>query len=275
MTQSQGFLRKMATELSEPVQYSLVLGEQLVPLNEWVGKQVRLKFTGNIECVACHKAIKKSYQRGYCYPCTQRLASCDMCILKPEKCHYDRGTCREPLWGQTHCMQPHIVYLANSSGIKVGITRESQVPTRWIDQGAIQALPIFRVQTRYQSGLIEVYLSQHLADKTNWRKMLQGQVEKQDLNLKRDELLPEIAAGIQEIAGQFDFGAIEMLTAEEVVEISYPVEVHPEKVKSLNFDKVPEIEATLQGIKGQYLLFDTGVINIRNFGGYEVEFSAN
>jgi len=190
--------------------------------------------------------------------------------MKPETCHYDAGTCREPEWGESFCMQDHIVYLANSSGVKVGITRVNQMPTRWIDQGAIQALPIFRVKTRYQSGLVEVMFKSHVSDRTDWRKMLKGFNEPVDLIAKRDELLTLCQDELSVLQQRFGEQAITPLLDDQALEITYPVQSYPEKVKSHNFDKTPEISGVLQGIKGQYLLLDTGVLNIRKFSGYHI-----
>ncbi len=270
-----GNLRKMATCLDELIKYWLLLGQERIFLNEHLGTDISLIHTGKINCVACGIAIKKSYQTGYCFSCAKKLAQCDLCILKPELCHHHKGTCRESAWGNQHCFVPHIVYIANSSGVKVGITRESQVPTRWIDQGAVQALPIIRTQSRYQAGLIEKLFIQFVSDKTNWRKMLQGNIEQVTLTAIRDELFANTAKQLQIIAAQFNFGDIELLTAEKCVDINYPVLKYPEKIVSLNFNKTVEIAGILLGIKGQYLIFDHGVLNIRSFSGYEIEFSRN
>jgi hypothetical protein len=164
--------------------------------------------------------------------------------------------------------------LANSSGVKVGITRGSQVPTRWIDQGATQAMPIFRVKSRYQAGLIEDRLREHVADRTHWQKMLKGNSEAVDLEQIRDEIIAKSESGISEIEQKFGLLAIQRLYHQKVVDINFPVLEFPEKVKSLNFDKQPIVEGVLQGIKGQYLILDTGVINIRKFTAYNVQFSA-
>ncbi|MDH5546934.1 MAG: DUF2797 domain-containing protein [Gammaproteobacteria bacterium] len=263
----------MAVTLSDPVQYSLRLGDELVSLNPHIGKHISLIHTGNIFCTACGRKTKKSFGQGYCFPCTQKLAECDICIVRPEKCHYDQGTCREPEWAEKHCMQAHVVYLANASGLKVGITRQSQIPTRWIDQGAQQAMPIIRAATRFQVGLIEDGLKAFIADKTDWRKMLKNDTEERDLCQARDELLEQGGAVIDAVMTRFP-GAIEILENQEVVTIQYPVTEYPTKISSLNFDKTPEVGGTLQGIKGQYLIFDTGVINMRKFTGYEIGFKA-
>lgn len=270
----RGHLRKMRNQLGSPVRYQLPLDEQLVDLNACLGQTIRLHYQGEIACAHCGRLTKKSYNQGFCFVCMRTLAQCDLCILKPETCHYAAGTCREPEWGEANCMQPHIVYLANTSGLKVGITRQSQVPTRWIDQGATQALPICRVQTRLQSGKMEVILKQHVADKTDWRKMLKGVSMPADLPSERDRLAAECATEIEGLSEEFGPGAIELLPAEAPVDIEYPVLEYPDKVKSLNFDKQPQVEGRLLGIKGQYLMLDTGVINIRKFGSYLVDFDA-
>ncbi len=269
----QGQLKKMHTRLNSPVQYDLPLGDQSIALNPLIGKAINLTYTGHIFCVHCNRSIKKSFNQGYCYPCFISLAQCDMCIMKPETCHYEAGTCREPAWGETFCFQPQIVYLANSSGIKVGITRKTQIPTRWIDQGAVQALPIYKVQSRYAAGLIEVVCARHVSDKTSWQQMLKNHGESIDLAAKRDELVTICKAELTEIARHFGQQTIEFLTEESIVDIHFPVDSYPVKIKSFNFDKNPEVSGVLHGIKGQYLLLDTGVINIRKFSGYVVEFS--
>ncbi len=272
-----GYTKKMRARLdldtSKPVQYELLLGEQLVELNSLIGKPIKLTYTGKIACIHCNKVIKKSFNQGYCYPCFISLAQCDMCIMKPETCHYDAGTCREPAWGEEFCFKPHIVYLANSSGIKVGITRQTQIPTRWIDQGAVQALPIFKVQSRYISGLIEIIIAKHVSDKTSWQQMLKSKAEFVDLISKRDELVAVCATELAEISQRFGMHAVEFLGNESILDIHFPVDTYPVKVKSFNLDKNPEVAGVLHGIKGQYLLLDTGVINLRKYTGYEIDFS--
>ena len=269
----QGLLNKMHARLESTVQYELPLSDQRIALNPLLGKAIKLTFTGNIRCVHCNRTIKKSFNQGYCYPCFISLAQCDMCIMKPETCHYEAGTCREPSWGEEFCFKPHIVYLANSSGIKVGITRQTQIPTRWIDQGAVQALPIFKVQSRYMAGLIEIAIAKHVSDKTSWQQMLKNHVDPLDLADKRDELVSKCDVELTEIIKRFGLQAIEFLVDESSVDICFPVDTYPVKIKSFNLDKNPEVCGILQGVKGQYLLLDTGVINIRKFSGYEVEFA--
>ncbi|WAJ40005.1 DUF2797 domain-containing protein [Pseudomonas sp. GOM7] len=270
MELGRGSLSKMKAHLEAPVQYAFRLGDEEVPVNPLVGKQLRLEYLGAIHCSHCGRKTKTSFSQGYCYPCMQKLAQCDVCIMSPEKCHYDQGTCREPSWGEQFCMTDHIVYLANSSGVKVGITRASQVPTRWIDQGATQALAILRVATRQQSGFAEDLLRSQVADKTNWRALLKGDAAPVDLLAIREQLFDACGAGISGLQQRFGLQAIQPLSAAEVLEIRYPIEAYPAKISSFNLDKQPLAEGTLLGIKGQYLMFDTGVINIRKYTAYQL-----
>ena len=265
----QGTLKKMSSRLAGVVEYDLRLGEESVPLNPFIGKTLTLEYTGAIYCDACGRKTKKSFSQGHCFPCMKKLARCDMCIMKPETCHFAAGTCREPEWGEAQCMVPHYVYLSNTSGLKVGITRHTQLPTRWIDQGATQGLPILEVRSRHISGLVEVALGEFIADKTNWRAMLKGNNEPMDLRAQAHCLLPQIQERLQAITEEFGEDAIEVLD-ESVVDIHYPVTEFPTKVSTFNFDKTPTVSGTLMGIKGQYLIFDSGVINLRKFTGYEV-----
>ncbi len=279
--QAYGILDKMSVELSDnKATYSFTTlnmdgehAEVHIPLSSLVGKKIKLVYLKRIVCQNCFKETKKSYGGGFCYPCSIKLAACDMCILRPSDCHYRFGTCREPDWADKNCNVDHIVYLANSSGLKVGITRATQVPIRFMDQGAVEALPILRVKSRYHSGVIEKLISSEIADKTDWRKMLKGETSHIDLEEKRDELLEIFGEDLDrmesELATSFEF-----LEKESVIEIGYPVNRYPEKVTSLSFDKTAEIEGILEGIKGQYLILDCGVINLRNHTSYVVELYA-
>ncbi|ROL66675.1 DUF2797 domain-containing protein [Pseudomonas vranovensis] len=267
----RGSISKMSARLDAPVvQYAFRLGEQEVPVNPLIGKTLRLEYLGAIHCSYCGRKTKTSFSQGYCYPCMTKLAQCDVCIMAPEKCHYDQGTCREPSWGEQFCMTDHVVYLANSSGIKVGITRATQLPTRWLDQGASQALPIVRVATRQQSGLVEDLFRSQVADRTNWRALLKGDAEAVDLLAVRDQLFDSCAEGLTALQARFGLQAVQPLNDGEVLEIRYPVEAYPSKIVSFNLDKNPVAEGTLLGIKGQYLIFDTGVINIRKYTAYQL-----
>lgn len=267
----KGNLQKLKGSLDSScnVEYFLPIGESNLPLNPLLGKTLELSFAGNIQCIACGRNTKKSFQQGYCFPCTQKLAQCDLCIVRPERCHYHLGTCREPEWAQSHCMTSHTVYIANTSGLKVGITRETQIPTRWIDQGAVQALAVLRVTNRYQAGLIETNLANHFADKTDWRKMLKGETSEIDLEAKREEVLKLLTLMESKIESNSANTVVEPVVSKTQL-LQYPILELPSKIHSLNLEKTPEFSGKLMGIKGQYLIFDCGVINIRNIAGYEL-----
>ena len=264
----QGCLSKMAAALpgrqDQPVVYHLRLTSVSVNRSACVGRE-------QLPVPTAGEQPRRALQ-GHCYPCFKRLAQCDTCIMKPETCHFFQGTCREPEWGERHCFQPHIVYLANSSGLKVGITRKTQMPTRWLDQGAIQALPILEVDTRQQSGFVEMLFKEQVADRTNWRAMLKGDVETMDLSAERDRLLTLLADGLHQLRETHGADAIRLLE-QPAQHFHYPVSVFPKKVVSHNFDKQPLVEGVLQGVKGQYLILDSGVINLRKFTGYEIQVS--
>ena len=272
MKKISGNLRKMKVELSntDEVNYKIVIGNNLLPINSLLSKNIILNYHGVINCIHCDRKTNKSFSQGYCYPCFKSLAQCDLCIMSPEKCHFSEGTCRDPLWAENFCMQDHYVYLANSSVLKVGITRGTQIPTRWIDQGAIQALPIFRVSQRFFAGLVEVVLKKYLSDKTNWRTMLKGAPEKIDLKSSFKSIYPLIEKDIFRLQSRYGLQAIQ-LCENEPIEIKFPVMEYPKKINSLSFDKTPRIEGKINGIKGQYLLLDTGVLNLRKFGGYNLD----
>jgi hypothetical protein len=273
-----GTLSKMRAELgtenhSDEVNYFLRLGKDELPLNPYIGKHLKLEFLGDITCKNCGNKTKKSFSQGFCFPCMRRLAQCDMCILKPETCHFHKGTCREPEWGEKNCFVPHFVYLSNTSGLKVGITRHTQIPTRWIDQGATQATIMFEVENRLQSGLVETAFKALIADKTNWRTMLKENQPDMDLLAKADELKTSLQPDSGLEAEVFSAKAMDDQD-NDVASIRYPVLEFPKTIKSHNFDKNPLVEGTLVGIKGQYLIFDTGVINIRKFSSYDVRVGA-
>lgn len=277
----QGNCRKMPAQLSSDdnlVSYQLKLGDALIDANALIGQRISLTWTGDIFCVSCGRKTNKSFAQGHCYPCFKSKASCDLCIMKPETCHHHLGTCREPAWARGFCFSEHVVYLAYTSGVKVGITRHSQVPTRWLDQGAVAALPIFTTSSRRLAGVVEDYFKAFLADKTNWRTMLKGNPTDdkdaaQILTDTRDELLNHHLLGLHDDISQANLIASDthqVLYDLQPVIINFPVKAYPEKIKSHNFDKIPRVAGELLGIKAQYLILDTGVLNVRKFAGYEL-----
>ncbi|MDF2690884.1 MAG: hypothetical protein K0S29_739 [Gammaproteobacteria bacterium] len=270
-----GQLNKMLGSVDQDakVRYSLLLGNEQIALHDLLDAELSLSLNGMIHCVACSRPIKKSFQQGYCFPCTQALAQCDICIVRPELCHHRHGTCREPTWAEKHCMQSHYVYLANASGLKVGITRGSNIPNRWIDQGAAEALPIFEVKNRYLSGLVEVLFKTEVADKTNWRKMLQGEPEPIDLLAARDLILSKL--DLKPLQSEFGAEALTYLDNAKVLQFRYPVLRYPTTIKKAEFDEQGILKAKLLGIKGQYLLLDKGVINVRNLAGHHLSLASS
>lgn len=265
-----GQLSKLQVSLKEDqAHYTLILGGQELNLNQKVGQKIRMEFQQKMTCISCQLPIKKTYNNGYCFRCYQTLAECDLCILKPETCHFHKGTCRDESWAKDHCFQPHYVYLAHSTGVKVGITRASQIPTRWIDQGALQAFPIVKVLSRFHSGLFEKAIAQNFQDKTNWRKMLLNDTGQVDLIEARKKLFHTMGDVLDDLEEKLKDSQI--LENEKIIQIKYPVLEYPKKIISLDLDKNHIIEGQLQGIKAQYLILDTGVINIRKYSGYHVE----
>lgn len=259
-----GNILKMTSTLSNPVEYSLPLSDNELPMNQFIGREIELKFNGQINCIASNELIKKSYNSGYSYKSLMTLARCDLCIVKPELCHFKEGTCREPEWGEKYCNIPHIIYLSITDKAKVGITRGTQVPTRQIDQGASYFLPILEVKDRLTSGLIEKEISTCISDKTNWRAMLKNEMEDVDLYEIRDQIYEDF----EELLDEYDANFLE---DEEITQINFPVLEYPKKVSSLSFDKTPLIKGKLMGIKGQYLIFEHGVLNLRKHQGYFIE----
>ncbi|MCB0339905.1 MAG: DUF2797 domain-containing protein [Bdellovibrionales bacterium] len=245
-----------------PVKYTL--GE--LDLSAHVGKFIRLEFTGECNCIHCGRPIKKTFQQGYCFPCFQTLAQCDSCILKPETCHFRHGTCREPEWAKGHCLIEHVVYLANTTGLKIGITRRGQELTRWGDQGALQAVVLAIVPERYVAGLLEVDMKGQVPDKTSWQKLLKGEFQKVDLLSERERVRGLVSPRYQEFLVQDS-------SFDRVFEFHYPVEQYLSKAKTHNFDKDRIIEGTLSGIHGQYLFIGDAALNVRKFGGYKIVLS--
>ncbi|MEC8886617.1 MAG: DUF2797 domain-containing protein [Pseudomonadota bacterium] len=273
----QGICHKMQARITPAsnatlpshVEYKFVLDQFNTDLMQCLGEKLQLEWTGRIFCVSCGNATPKSYSQGHCFKCFKTKAECDMCILKPETCHYHLGTCREESFAQQVCFQPHIVYLANSSALKVGITRQVNMPTRWLDQGATQALPILRVGSRRLSGQVEILFAEMIADKTNWRALLKGEADPVDLVEEKEQILDQFHMELATLANEYSEEELGFLD-DQPLEFQYPVQQYPHKITSHNLDKTPIIEGKLQGIKGQYLLMDTGVINIRKYTGYEI-----
>lgn len=258
-------LSKMKTELASPVKYWLYTNEEELYMNDLIGKDIQLKHTGVINCTVCDRVTKKVFGQGFCYPCFANAPENSECIIRPELCLGHEGKGRDPEWEEKYHVQDHTVYLALTSGVKVGITRGGNENVRWVDQGAWKAIKLAEVPDRYTSGLVEVALKEYISDKTNWQRMLKDERNLEaDLLDSKEELIEYLPEELQDFISDDD----------DVTEIEYPVEEYPIKVKSLNFDKTPELGGKLVGIRGQYLIFDGGmVINLRKFSGYNIEIS--
>lgn len=260
---AETILKKLIVTDGNPIHYQLYTEEGLILLNDFIGKEISIEFSGNIFCKSCGRQTKKSFSQGFCYPCFRSAPEASPCIIRPELCeaHLNKG--RDVEWEQTYHNQPHVVYLAASSAIKVGVTQAANIPTRWIDQGASSAVVIARTPHRQLAGMIEVELKNHFTDKTHWQKMLRNEV-------------------LQEVDFQESFTTAHNSIPDELKDYlfldtapfkgRYPVVEYPQKVVSFNQEKTPSISGLLNGIKGQYLIFDASkVINIRKYQGYEVQ----
>ncbi|WP_062056442.1 DUF2797 domain-containing protein [Aquimarina longa] len=255
-----GVLKKMQTELGNPIQYYLVFESDFIHMNQLLNKKIQIEFVG-YQCLACGKN-KKIFRQGYCYDDFYNQPQVGDWVIRPElsTAHLDIED-RDLEFEKKAQLQPHIVYLANSSSVKVGVTRKSQVPTRWIDQGAHEAIAIVEVPNRYLAGIAEVALKEKVSDKTNWRKMLKNDIVDENLidykNTLRDCIPDEVKDYFIEDGKE--------------TQLHFPVLQYPDKLKSLNLEKTPEFSGVLKGIKGQYLIFeDHTVFNVRNNEGYVV-----
>lgn len=258
-----GILHKMKSAFGSPVEYRLLLDDEELFVNSLIGKSISIQHTGTIFCSSCNAKIKKTFQDGLCFKCFQSAPEASECILRPELCRAHLGEGRNVEWEERNHNQPHIVYLAASDKVKVGVTRATQVPFRWIDQGASSAIFLAETPNRYEAGKLEVALKSVFTDKTNWQRMLKNEIDESiDLENEKWSLHEQLPSDLTEYFSEND----------EIIEFQYPVIQYPEKIKSISLDKTPLIEGKLTGIKGQYLIFEDGsVLNIRKHTGYEVE----
>ena len=255
----------MITEIGSPVQYYLDMDDDFLIMNQLLDKKMSIRFE-KYQCLNCGED-KKIFRQGFCYDCFFKMPQAGDWVMKPElsKAHLDIED-RDLEFEKELQLQPHVVYLANSSDVKVGVTRKTQIPTRWIDQGAHEAIVIVEVPNRYLAGIAEVALKDHVSDKTNWRKMLTNDIVDLDLNAEKERLSEFLPDEIKPYYSEFK---------SKEMEIEFPVLKYPTKINSLNLDKTQNYQGTLKGIKGQYLLFEDGtVFNVRNFEGFVVEVEA-
>jgi len=259
----QGVLTKMETEFSNPIQYYLVFENDFINMNQLLNKTVKIRFV-KYQCLNCG-LDKPIYRQGFCRNCFFEIPQAAEWIMRPElsMAHLGKED-RDLEYEKKVQLQPHIVYLANSSSVKVGVTRKSQVPTRWIDQGAHEAIEIVEVPNRYLAGITEVALKDHVSDKTNWRTMLKNEVVDENLVEWRERLKKFIPDEAKDY----------FIETNTETNLEFPVLHYPEKPKSLNLEKLLEYTGILKGIKGQYLIFeDDTVFNVRGNEGLVVAIS--
>lgn len=256
-------MAKNGTETAQ-VEYALDLAGGAIPLGDRISTEFTLRFTGARTCISCGRSVRKFYGQGTCYPCLRNAPEASPCIIRPELCRAHLGEGRDMQWELDHHMQEHIVYLSFTGDVKVGVTRITQVPVRWIDQGAMLAVPIARVPYRQLAGAVEVDLKRLFSDRTDWRRMLllsDPEVGEAPLREARERALREVDLELREY----------MLPNEPLTSLSYPLISVPPKLVSVQLDKLPEVTGRLQGIKGQYLVWSDGrVLNVRNHMGYHV-----
>ena len=260
-------LRKMSSHTDGRVHYTLTLNGERVELDRFIGEEFTMKATGALSCVVCGRPVRKLFGQGYCFPCLQSAPEAAECILRPELCRAHLGEGRDPAWEREHHHTEHTVYLSYTGGIKVGVTRSTQVPTRWVDQGAVAAVVIARVPYRHLAGLIEVELKRSFADRTNWRAMLK------EVPPDADALLEARTTALAALPPEL---AVHGTTDESPMVITYPVLAYPPKVTSVSLEKTPEVSGRLLGVKGQYLIWEDGrVLNVRSHSGVHVLVSGN
>ncbi|HMC97311.1 MAG TPA: DUF2797 domain-containing protein [Flavobacteriales bacterium] len=255
-------LGKMLAGFDGTVRYALQQGPDALELAPFIGSTFTVRATGVLSCVSCGKQVKKLFAQGFCYPCFASAPETSECIVRPELCRAHLGEGRDAEWERAHHHTDHVVYLSQTGGFKVGVTRSTQVPVRWIDQGAVAALVIARVPYRQLAGLIEVDLKRVLADKTNWRAMLKQVPPDGDaLRTVRTQAITALRHDLREY----------VLETEEPLTINYPMLAYPPKITSVSLEKTPEVTGRLIGIKGQYLIWEDGrVLNVRNHSGHHV-----
>ena len=261
----EGVLTKMQTENGSPIQYYLVFENDFLNVNQLLDKKISINFL-RYQCLYC-SLQKKIYRQGFCYDCFFEIPQAANWIINPEMSRAHLGIeDRDLAYEEKVQLQPHVVYLANSSSVKVGVTRKSQIPTRWIDQGAHEAIEIVEVPNRYLAGITEVALKNHMSDKTNWRTMLKNEIKDENLAEWRYKLKQFIPTEAVEY----------FLENNAETNLQFPVLRYPEKPNSLNLEKTPFYEGILKGIKVQYLIFDDDtVFNIRGNEGYVVSIVVN
>ncbi len=259
MSNFTGKISKLIPQFSDPIKYLLPIGDKEIPINNYFNYQFEIDFRGDIFCINCNKKINKTFMQGYCYPCFLQSPQTSDCIFKPYLCRAHKGESRNMKWSEKNCLTTTYVYLSLTSNLKVGVTRSSHIPSRWIDQGAHHAIKLAKCPNRYIAGMIELEVSKHISDRTQWRKMIQGIYDRTNLLNEKNKLLNNLSDEYKIYASNND----------EISNFQYPGKKNPDKIKSINMDKLNFFKGKLTGVKGQYLIFNNEyVLNVRKYTGY-------
>ncbi|WP_350344337.1 DUF2797 domain-containing protein [Proteinivorax tanatarense] len=256
----KGYLKGVDIKYKDnEINYGLNIDDDFFSINNSIGDEMNLVYCGDKKCIYCGREIKgKTFNNGYCYPCFRDLPQNDICMVRPERCHYSKGSCRDEKFAENYCLEKHFIYLAYTSEIKVGITHHGNIPSRWLNQGATKGCVIAEVPQRKVAGDVENFLMDYFADKTNWRGMLKNnEVKSLDQAIEKAQRL---------ITDKFH----DVNLVKDDKSIRYPW-VYPPKVKSINLDKINCFTSRLLGAKGQYLIFEDGVLNLKKYRGYNIE----
>jgi len=256
-----GQISKMESQLNNPILYKMNIGENQIELNKLINTKIKIRFDNKIKCIECNKTIKKTFMQGYCYPCFISSPKTSDCIFKPHLCRAHIGDSKDMSWSQKNCLVEQYVYLSITSNLKVGVTRYSQIPTRWVDQGAHFAIKFAKTPNRYLAGLIELEISKYISDRTKWRQMIKGEYDFVNLIDKKIELSLLLSNEYSEY----------IINQNDLVKLHYPMKSNPEKICSINLDKTPDVSGIITGIKGQYMILDNyNVLNVRKYTGYYI-----
>lgn len=262
----EGHITKLQFEPGTPIRYSWRLQTGTIDMNAQIGKGLQIRFEQEITCTHCGKPSAKSYGRGYCYRCFTTLARCDLCIVSPSRCHYANGTCREPEWGEQFCFTPHLVYLARSSGLKVGLTRAGNENFRWTEQGARAGLVIARTESRKAAGELELLLAKSVPDKTDWRKLVTGQSDSVDLTAECARVRTRVGRAIEDIEGVH-------WVHETPQTLEFPVQRYLNRARRIRLIDDRVVTGKVLGIIGQFIMFDHGAFNVAEHTGMRVTVS--
>lgn len=266
-----GPIARLLADGNDPVRHVLCVGDARIGLADRLGAGVRIRWQRRIVCVACGRDTPTSHGGGHCQACFVQRAACDSCVRSPDRCHFHHGTCREPEWGRANCMVEHVVYLAHSSDVKVGITRRDQVRVRWSDQGAVAALPVALAQTRRAAGHLEAAAKRLLPDRTDWRRMVAADPPAADLVARAAELRLRLQGELAAVMAAAHGDQLRWTSDLPMWRARYPrMPATAVPVHAIDLAESVAFEGRLLAIKGQYLLLDCGAFNVRRHAGFVV-----